>query len=350
MSTQHTHRARAARDLRSGTVVDALVERGLLPEARRDEALEVIDHALARQGTPASLRRRLFELAGYVGAALVVSAAGIFFATQWDALSGLAKVGLLAGIAILLTAAGLGVAGAGAGGPARGLASLRSGARPIHRRLVGVLFVGAAATAGGAVGVQVARLVDDPASNAPALWGLACFTLLTLAGYLLTPSVVGQVSIAVGVFATVPIALDVVGETTPIGYGLVVLAVGLIWVVLAERGLWREVGSARVVGCVLSVVGAQITVADTGRPWVGYLALLVVAVAAFAVYVRIAAWPYLATGVLAVTLVVPQALLDWTADSLGPAGVLLVAGLSLLGASLFGLRLRQEVEAAPRSA
>jgi len=47
--------------------------------------------------------------------------------------------------------------------------------------------------------------------------------------------------------------------------------------------------------------------------------------------------------VVAVTLAVPQALLDWAGDSLGPAGLLLAAGLTLLVTSLLGLRLRQEV-------
>ncbi|HEX6485476.1 MAG TPA: hypothetical protein VF012_02095, partial [Nocardioidaceae bacterium] len=54
--------------------------------------------------------------------------------------------------------------------------------------------------------------------------------------------------------------------------------------------------------------------------------------------------PYLAVGVVGVTLAVPEALLDWTEGSLGTAGVLLVAGVTLLGASLLGLRLRKEVE------
>ena len=81
--------------------------------------------------------------------------------------------------------------------------------------------------------------------------------------------------------------------------------------------------------------------------WVGYVALVGVAVGAFAVYVARPAWPYLATGVVAVTAVVPQVLLDWTDDELGPAGVLLATGVTLLVAALFGLRLRKEVVEAP---
>ena len=64
----------------------------------------------------------------------------------------------------------------------------------------------------------------------------------------------------------------------------------------------------------------------------------------FAVYVAKRAWPYLLAGVAGVTLAVPEALLDWTEGSLGTAGVLLVAGVTLLGASLLGLRLHGETE------
>jgi len=49
----------------------------------------------------------------------------------------------------------------------------------------------------------------------------------------------------------------------------------------------------------------------------------------------------LATGILAVVLVVPEALNDWTRGSLGSASALLVAGVALL-ASALGLRLHHE--------
>ena len=51
----------------------------------------------------------------------------------------------------------------------------------------------------------------------------------------------------------------------------------------------------------------------------------------------------LAAGVVATTLVVPEALYDWTGGSLPAAGSLLIAGLTLLAASAIGLRLRRGV-------
>jgi hypothetical protein len=70
---------------------------------------------------------------------------------------------------------------------------------------------------------------------------------------------------------------------------------------------------------------------------------VIVSVAAFAMYVRTVAWPYLVIGVLGVTLVVPEAIIDWTGGSLGPAGAVLLAGVTLLGASLAGFRVRKGV-------
>src|SRR3954447_4250893 len=58
------------RDARTLPVVTALVERGLLAPERCDDAAEVVDRVLGSQQVAASpLKRRLAELAGYVGGA-----------------------------------------------------------------------------------------------------------------------------------------------------------------------------------------------------------------------------------------------------------------------------------------
>ena len=63
----------------------------------------------------------------------------------------------------------------------------------------------------------------------------------------------------------------------------------------------------------------------------------------------------LAVGVVALATVVPQAVIHYTDGALGAAGSLLVVGLSIVGASAAGLRLRKEVaedlqEGAPEAA
>jgi len=327
------------RDTRTAPLVSALVDAQLIDPDRRDAAMSVVERVLGAQSTAtASVKKRFAELAGYVGAAFVVSAAAIFVFAQWDELSQPQQVGLLGGIAVLLAGAGLALGAVSTGG----IVGVRRGAEPVRRRLMGVLVTGAAGSAAGAVGLWV----DHVFPNHETQVGLAVFgtlALLSLLGYVVAPTVVGQLGVATGVVGFVPLLVDAF-EGDSVATGLSILGLGVLWLLATERGLWREVGSARVIGCGLALIGAQIPVFESDQTrWVAYVATALVAVAAFAVYVARPAWPYLAAGVIAVTLVVPEALIDWTDNALGPAGGLLVAGTTLLVTSLLGFRLRKEV-------
>jgi hypothetical protein len=174
------------------------------------------------------------------------------------------------------------------------------------------------------------------------LIGSVTMMALGAVGYRLAPTVLGQLVIAGAAVYAVPMGLEAFFWAQALNTGLLILTLGAAWLLLAELGWSRETMAARVIGSLLVVVGAQIPVGSS-HEWVGYLATILVAIAGFGMYVGRRAWPYLAVGVAGVTLAVPEALLDWTEGSLGTAGVLLVAGLTLLGASLLGLRLRQEV-------
>ncbi|MGE5719440.1 MAG: hypothetical protein ACM3XQ_06165, partial [Nocardioidaceae bacterium] len=122
---------RRAHDKRVLPVVSALEGHGLVDPSRHDEAVAVVDQALGGQVVEATtLRRRLAELAGYVGGALVVAAGALFVADQWMNLSVVQQVGLLVGIAVLLFAAGVTVGVTGGG-----LATLRAGTQPVRQRL-----------------------------------------------------------------------------------------------------------------------------------------------------------------------------------------------------------------------
>lgn len=337
--TTHT---KTVRDNRTVHLVSALVDEGLVAPARRNEAIDVVDRVLGGQSAATSpLKRRFAELAGYIGGAFVVSAAGIFFGSQWGSLTSGQQVGLLAGIAVLLAAAGLAI------GTAAGLAAVRAGEEPVRRRLAGALLTGAAVSAAGAVGLLADEMLTGMDLTA-ALLGFGTLAAGSMLGYQFAPTVVGQLGVAVGAATAVPLLFDEFGDMSALGSGLGILGLGVVWLLATERGLWREVASARVIGSGLAVLGAQFPVFEYGdERWVGYLALAIVAAASFTVYVARPAWPYLAAGVIAVTLVVPEALLDWTDNALGPAGALLVTGVSLLAASLLGLRLRKEVADEP---
>ncbi len=312
---------------------------GLVDPARAGEA-EAVVRATAQASAPGGavpLRRRMAEVAGYVGGAFVVGAALLFFAGTWNDLGLGQQVGLLLGTGLLLAVSGLAFARAG------GEAAPGGASEAVRRRLASVLLTGAAASTAFGLGLLLTdRLAEEEtAVLLAALAGLA----VCLAGYAFAPTSVGQLGAAGAAVVAVPSGLavaDVSGDGGPVATGLLVLALGVGWWAAAERGWWRETMPARLVGSGLAVVGAQIPV-FTDQAWVGYVSTAGVGAAAFGLYVALRAWPYLATGVVAVTIAVPEALDDWVGGSLGAAGILLATGVTLLATALLGLRLRHEV-------
>ncbi|HET6651832.1 MAG TPA: hypothetical protein VFH10_04255 [Nocardioides sp.] len=320
---------------RASAVVDGLVGAGLLDPARAGEAETVVRNALADEPMPATpLRRRMAEIAGYVGAAFVVGAAWLFLSETWDELGLGGQVGLLLTSALVLAAGGLVLA-----------RPVRRAADPnddIRGRLASVLLAGAAACAAFGVGLWLGDTLSEPdvVLLLAALTGLVA----ALAGYVVIPSPIGQLATAVAAFVTVTAGLTALpsDSTSIVPLALSVLGLGGIWLVLAERHVWLELTLGRALGCVIAFIGAQLAIGDA-HSWVAYVATAALGVVAFGLYVGTRAWPYLVTGVLAVTVAVPEALYDWAEGSLGAAGILLVTGVTLLLAALAGLRLRQEV-------
>ncbi len=322
-------------------VLAGLEAAGLLEPARRAEAETVVRAALedSSRGIDAggSMRRRLSEIAGYVGGAFVVGASGLFVATGWNELSRAGQVSVFLGGATVLVLVALALTAA-AGGRAR----LATEAESVRRRLTSVLFTGAAGCTAFGVGLLLETRLDNVELGVliSALVGL----VTALVGYRIAPTAVGQLGMMVAAFVSVPSGLGALdtGSTSTIPLGLALLLLGAGWLVLAELGVWHEVLAARVIGTVVAVIGAQTPLFDNGA-WVAYVATALVGGLAFWLYVVSRAWPYLATGVVAITLAVPEALSDWFDGALGAAGVLLATGVTLLLTALAGLRLRQEV-------
>lgn len=329
---RHSHLAH------SEDVVSALEAQGLLDPARHEEAAGVLDAMAAGESPRAlTLRRVLAEVAGYVGAAFVVAAVAVFVAPRWLDMALGTRLGLLAGTAVVLTAAGL-VLVAGGGGPRR----VRAPEGAVRRRLASVLLTGASVAGAAAVVVWLTDWAEQGASSRDPYIGFGGFlTLAVLAavGYAVAPTLVGQAAVAVGATLASISVWEVVDDTTSLEVGLTVLLLGAAWLVLAEARVWREQLPARLFGSVLMLAGAQIPLADHAA-W-AYVITAAVGAVGFVLYAALRAWPYLALGVVAVTLAVPEALLDWTTGSLGTAVALLGAGVTLLVTSLVGLRLRR---------
>lgn len=325
-------------------VVEALVSAGLVDSDRRDEAQRVVTGALEARGRTTSSKGLLVEIGGYVGGALVVASIGLFLAQYWGDFSDTVQVAALATITLLLAVAGLAVSRLGSG-----YAEMRAGRDEMRRRLTSALLTAAALagaiTVGRVVELQMGPSYTTEAENWPTIAAALTMLVLAAATYAYAPSVLGQLAMIGSVFVGTTSTWNLVypRDFSTLWPGLTFMLVGLLWLGLAESGVFREVAEARAIGASLTLFGAQFIRFDGQHNNLAYLLMLAVAVAAFVMYLRRASWPYLVVGVLGTTLVVPEAIIDWTEGSLGPAGGVLVAGLTLLGASLAGLRVRKEV-------
>jgi hypothetical protein len=301
-----------------------LIDRGVLT----GEQAAAVAAELAVGGAPQEgLRRRLAEIAGYVGGAFVVGATFLFLGQQWDALGRGGRSGVLTAMAIALFGAGLG--------------ALLSGPRgqEMRRRLASTLMTGAAGVAG--FGAHVA--LDGPRDFT---WSVMTGGLVALgvaiAGYVLARSAAGQLGVAVAAAWVVFAGLEVAHaqSSRPFGVGLLVL--GVAWNALLLAGWARERRAGLGIAVTFALVGAQVAIFGTdGSHYVGHALTALVAAGCFVAYTHVREWIVLAGGVVGATLVVPEFLYDTTHGSLGASGVMLVAGVTLLGGSVAGLRLRR---------
>lgn len=311
-----------------------LVTEGTLSEeqaARVAVRLGVTRPAPPPGTTPSPARGgRLAELAGYLGAALLLGAAALFLTSGWNDLTEAARVVVLVGLALMLLVAG-GLVALSSGQPVRELGREDDSAR---RRLVSVLWTSGAAAAAGAAGLGVEGWELVAASTT----GLVVAAI----AYSLVPSVVGQLGMWAGSIALVTALVAEVGDDPgTAAYAVALYALGACWVALGLTQAVRDREVALATGAAIALFGAQLPVFGPDD-WVAYLLTAGVAVAGFAGYLSTRSWSVLGAGVLATTLVVPEALRDWTDGSVSAAGSLLVAGLTLLAASAAGLRLRRE--------
>lgn len=336
--------ANQPREAVASEIVAALRRTGLLLDADKETALAVVTAELGRaEGgdrprQAAARGPRLAEIGGYVGAALVMAAVALLLAQQWGNLSVTARIAWLGGIAATLAIATFVMAAIV--GPRRSLAT-DAGAR---RHLVAILTVVTAVATAGAVGVGAdAAIESDPDGLAVrlALWSALA---VLIAVYALAPHGLLQAAAALVAFWLLIVSFqDVAGGFHWWLSGTSCL-LGVTWLVLAESGHWRERTLARLVGGVFLFFAAQ-ALGFWGRQenplWWSYVATFAVACAGLAMYLWRDDWAYLVVGVIALTVAVTQALVDWTGGSLGAGGAVLAAGLTMLAASAFALWLRR---------
>ncbi|MDN5794601.1 MAG: hypothetical protein L0H79_02475 [Intrasporangium sp.] len=344
-------------DTTADRVVEALVHESLIPTDARTRAVSIVSQALTRPSSTVppgaglasaaaddrvtapgdAFRRVLVEVLAYVGAVLVVTAVMLFMGVRWYVMDFAAQLAVLAVTTGLLAAAGLAAI-------PRSVRKdgVRQPSHDIRRRLASVLLTGAAV----AVALIVALVIDHvQLSTSSGAWALPYLTLalVCVVGYVLSPSLAGQLGVWFGTVFALQLALEWwLPADGAVGYGLTLLGIGVIWAGGVEAGWWREVTVGRLLGCGTAFVGTQTIALSGPSSALGYALCFLLAVAGFGLYLSRQAWAYLALGVAALTVSVTQAAVDWFADSIGAAGMLLVAGATLLGSSLAAMRLWRE--------
>jgi hypothetical protein len=326
--------------------LDRLIGRGTLSKAQAEAVLAEVGMAPGAVPPPtAEADRRgwttvLAEVGGYIGAAFVIAAALVFTGPQWQHLSRAGREAVLGIPALLVLAGAVALAQAAPGGwSPRARTGL--GAR---RRLVSALVL----VGGGLLGGLTAELLQNQSAADSGLQATAAALTVTavwavgFAGCrILLLHLATAVASCVSVMTTISWRFG--GDVEPWWMGAGLVAVALVWAGLTALGAMddREVGYP--VAGIIAFIGSELLSVADHHAWIGYLLLAVLAVAGLAGYVRARLVPVLVVGVVSLATVVPQSIIDYTNGALGAAGALLVTGLSIVGASVVGLRIRREV-------
>jgi hypothetical protein len=268
----------------------------------------------AGEQRPRRDRTTAAEAIGYVGAALVLGAVGLFVGEFWD---GLTTGGQLA-LAALVTVSLAGAA-----------AALRGATSPAVARLTSVLFLGVVS---GAVWCTFI-LTEGVLSWSPDDVALACglvAVVVALPLYLVRRRALPQLTLLaaadtlLGALLVRPeLALD------PFWYALPFAALGAVWVLLGEGGYLPPRTFASASGAIVALIALQCGAFGDLR-----LLALVLALAA-AVGLVLAAVTgggvhHLAIGAVGLFVVVPQLVFELFGDAIGAPATLLLVGVLLV--------------------
>lgn len=319
-------------------VVEALVQAGLVQPDQAGQARVVVAGVLPMGPgrSERSRRSRLPEVAGYVGAALVLAAVALLLAQQWRFLSTGQRILWLSAIALIFAVATTVITSVV--GPR---AALLTPAGLARHHLGAVLTVFTAVAVAATVGVWTHSLTGNTyGSNTEINAALAAALLVLLIGYCVNPHPLPHLA---GGFATFMLVTSWnSGNDQGWEYRLAGTAalVAAGWLALSERRIWREPTLGRLVGSAFALFAVQ----ATGFGQASSLAVALATVALAALLVGAYVWrddpAFLVIGIFALTLGVTQALIEITDGSLGAGGAVLVAGVTLLAASGAALRLR----------
>jgi hypothetical protein len=278
-----------------------LVTAGTLSQQEADAVRNALTDA---EQTP--VRRRIAEVVGYVGGALLLAGAALVVGTSWDSFSHAGRVWLLIGVTVVLIGAAV----------------------ALRNQVTGVLLALGAATGGLAGSVAF--------DTHPALAGGIAALVLAAAGYAAWPAVFALLVAGIAGGSMVIGLVDLVGYTPSwTGGGLLLLAA--IWGVLVAFDVIRHRAAGAGIAAALALIGAQFP----EHAFIQYSTTLVVALVCFGWYLADRMPILLIGGVIGVTIAVPEAIWDWTGGAVNGAVLVLIAGAVLLLAGGIGLRIHR---------
>ena len=264
-----------------------------------------VRHALG-DAAPGPVKRRIAEVIGYIGGALLLAGAALVVGTSWDSFSHTGRVWLLIGVTVVLIGAAV----------------------ALRNQVTGVLLALGAVTGGLAGSVAF--------DTHPALAGGVAGLLLAVASYAAWPAVFALPVAGVAGGSAVVGLVDLVGFSSSwIGGGLLLLAA--IWGVLVAVDVIQHRATAAGIAAALALIGAQFP----EHAFIVYSTTLVVALICFGCYLADRMPILLIGGVIGVTIAVPEAVWDWTGGAVSAAILVLIAGAVLLLAGGLGLRIHR---------
>ena len=271
--------------------------------------------ALEDTGAPPRVPDRIAEVAAYLGGGLVLGGAALVLGVSWEALSRVAKVGVLGGATVALLVAAFVVAG--------GFFAVRTVSHR-RRRVVSTLFSLAAVTSAFTAGTAT--------GSHEFVVGATAGLLVAVAAYVLVTTALGYLTLAAAAIVAV---LAWIGELMPdsaLPGGAALFALGIAGMVLSLVDVLKPAQLALAVGAATALFGAQQPLA--GDEPVAYALTACLALACFATYFAVRSTVLLVAGVVATTIVVPEMVWDLTDGAVGGGLLLLVAGAVLLATSL----------------
>jgi hypothetical protein len=268
------------------------------------------------------------EAVGYLGAALVLTAAILLLDEVWPTLTEGGRISLAA----IATAVVAGVAWL-----------LRDADEPALRRLRALLLGGTVVGAAMTAGLVGDRLDVDDDLRATAVGLVASVVALPL--YLRNRTWLQQAALLAGLVVA---GMGLLELGTPAAEaalaGIVFVSLGVAWSALSWVDLLPPARSGDLLGGLVALAGCQAIAFE--HTLVGVVAGLVVSAALLWRSVAVSSTPLLVVGSGAVVVLLPQLVFELFADTLGAPLTLLVIGLLLVLVAAAIVRVKAEVEEA----